>query len=85
VAGMAEVLADTSSWAAFLVRTEAFHALAESLMRQWQANGARVITTNDILAELAALFIKSASDTAGKASRNHCDHQGGIVGRGPTY
>ena len=53
---MAEVFADTSGWASFFVRTERFHAVASALMRHWQAEGARVVTTNYVLAELVALF-----------------------------
>lgn len=47
---MVEVFADTSGWATF------FHARAAAVMRQWQAEGARVVTTNYVLAELVALF-----------------------------
>jgi predicted nucleic acid-binding protein len=53
---MAEVFADTSGWAAFFVRTEPFHALADALMRSWQARGTMVVTTNYVVAELVALF-----------------------------
>ena len=53
---MAEVLADTSGWASFFVRTERFHAVAAALMRRWQAEGVRVVTTNYVLTELVALF-----------------------------
>jgi predicted nucleic acid-binding protein len=53
---MNEVLADTSGWAAWLVRSEPFHALADTLMRQWHQDGTRILTTNYILAELVALL-----------------------------
>ncbi len=53
---MAEVFADTSGWATFFVRTEPLHAAAVAYMRQWQANGTQVVTTNYVLAELIALM-----------------------------
>ena len=53
-----EVLADTSGWASFFVRSEPFHSLAKSLMRQWQTEGTRIITTNYILVELVALMTR---------------------------
>jgi predicted nucleic acid-binding protein len=53
---MAEVFADTSGWASFLVRTERHHALANRLMQQWQANNTRVVTSTYVLTELVALL-----------------------------
>jgi predicted nucleic acid-binding protein len=53
---MAEVFADTSGWANFFVRTEPFHAKANTLMRQWNAEGTRVVTTNYVILELIALY-----------------------------
>ena len=53
---MNEVFVDTSGWASFFVRTEPHHAKAIELMTQWQQLNGRVVTTNYILSELAALF-----------------------------
>ena len=53
---MNEVFVDTSGWASFFVRTEPHHAKAIELMTQWQQQNGRVVTTNYILSELAALF-----------------------------
>ncbi len=53
---MNEVLADTSGWANYFVRSEPFHTDAEKLMRKWHTNGVRVITTNYVMIELVALF-----------------------------
>ena len=52
-----EVFADTSGWAAFFVGTEIAHSHALALMRRWQADGVRVVTTNYVVAELTALLI----------------------------
>jgi predicted nucleic acid-binding protein len=53
---MDEIFADTSGWANFFVRTERFHALAKNFMHEWNAEGARVVTTNYVILELVALF-----------------------------
>ena len=53
---MNEVFVDTSGWASFFVRTEPHHEKAVELMTQWQQQNGRVVTTNYILSELAALF-----------------------------
>jgi uncharacterized protein len=53
---MAEVFADTSGWATFFIKAEPQHALATALMRQWQRDGTRLVTTNYVLAELVALL-----------------------------
>ena len=53
---MPEVFADTAGWASAFVRTEPFHGKAADFLRQWQAGGVQVVTTNYILAELAALL-----------------------------
>ena len=53
---MAEIFADTSGWANFLVRSEPFHTEAKNLMQQWYGEGIRVVTTNYILVELIALL-----------------------------
>lgn len=53
---MNEAFVDTSGWASFFVRTEPHHAKAIELMTQWQQQNGRVVTTNYILSELAALF-----------------------------
>lgn len=53
---VAEIFVDTAGWASAFVRSEPFHAKAASLLRQWQAGGSRVVTTNYVLAELAALL-----------------------------
>lgn len=53
---MAEVFADTSGWASFFVRTESRHTTAAAYMRQWHAEGVKIVTTNYILAELSALL-----------------------------
>jgi predicted nucleic acid-binding protein len=52
-----EVFADTSGWAAFFVRSQAFHAEASVLMRRWQTRRTVVVTTNYVLTELVALLV----------------------------
>lgn len=53
---MSEVFADTSGWASAFVRTEAYHAMAAAFLRQWQADGTQVITTNYVINEVSALL-----------------------------
>lgn len=53
---MAEIFVDTTGWANFFVRTEPFHDQTAMLMRQWRSDGTRLVTTNYILLELAALL-----------------------------
>ena len=53
---MNEVFADTSGWASAFVRTEPRHSLAAAFLRQWQADGTRVVTTNYVLNEVSALL-----------------------------
>jgi predicted nucleic acid-binding protein len=53
---VAEVFADTSGWATYFIRTEPLHVTARKLIRQWEADGTRVITTNYILAELVTIL-----------------------------
>jgi predicted nucleic acid-binding protein len=48
--------ADTSGWAAWLGRREPFHALAVSLVAEARRDGRRLVTTNYVLTELAALL-----------------------------
>jgi predicted nucleic acid-binding protein len=55
---MAEVFADTSGWAAFLIQTEPSHAAARGLLQTWQERSTTVVTTNSVLAELIALFVR---------------------------
>ncbi len=52
---MNEVFADTSGWASAFVRTELYHSLAAAFLRQWQADGTRVVTTNYVINEVSAL------------------------------
>jgi uncharacterized protein len=53
---MTSWFADTSGWAAWLGRREPFHALAVSLVTQARRDGRRLVTTNYVLTELAALL-----------------------------
>src|SRR5436309_574211 len=53
---MAEVFADTSGWAAWLVNSEPLHTAADALMSQWQKSKTGVVTTNYVLTEVAALL-----------------------------
>jgi predicted nucleic acid-binding protein len=53
---MAEVFADTSGWASWLIQNDPHHPLASTLLATWQGGGQRVITTNYVLTELAALL-----------------------------
>ena len=53
---MKEVFADTSGWASAFVRTETYHSLAADFLRQWQANGTLVVTTNYVINEVSALL-----------------------------
>ena len=43
---MSEVFADTSGWASAFIGKEMFHSLAAEYLRQWQADGTKVVTTN---------------------------------------
>ena len=52
----AEVFADTAGWASAFVRAEKHHAQASAFLRQWQADGTTVVTTNYVLTEVAALL-----------------------------
>lgn len=53
---MNEVFADTSGWASAFVRTETYHVAAAAFLRQWQADGTQVVTTNYVLNEVSALL-----------------------------
>ncbi len=53
---MNEVFADTSGWASGFVRTELYHSLAAAFLRQWQADGTLVVTTNYVINEVSALL-----------------------------
>ena len=53
----ADVFADTSGWLNAFVRTEPQHAAAAEYLRKWQRERTRVITTNYIITELAALYV----------------------------
>ncbi len=53
---MPEVFADTSGWASLFVRSEPSHAAATALIRRWQADGTRVITSNYVVLELVSLL-----------------------------
>ena len=55
---MNEVFADTSGWASAFVNTERYHTKASTLVKQWQQNNRRVVTTNYVLSELIALFTR---------------------------
>lgn len=55
---MNEVFADTSGWANAFVNTERYHTKASTLVKQWQQNNRRVVTTNYVLSELIALFTR---------------------------
>jgi predicted nucleic acid-binding protein len=53
---MPDVFADTAGWAQFFVQSQPFHSDAVALMRRWQADRTRIVTTNYILTELIALL-----------------------------
>ena len=55
---MNEVFADTSGWANAFVKTEPYHLEASTLVKQWQQNNRRVVTTNYVLSELISLFTR---------------------------
>ena len=54
---MLTVFGDTSGLLAAFVATETEHLQAADLMRQWSADGTRLVTTNYVLAELVALYV----------------------------
>jgi predicted nucleic acid-binding protein len=54
---MPEVFVDTSGLLAAFVATDNEHPLAAILMRQWSADGTRLVTTNYVLTELVALYV----------------------------
>lgn len=54
---MSEVFADTSGWASAFIGKEMFHSLAAEYLRQWQADGTKVVTTNYVLTEVVALLM----------------------------
>lgn len=53
---MPEIFVDTSGWATWIDNSQPFHGHADALMRQWQGDGTRLLTTNYVLAELVALL-----------------------------
>lgn len=53
-----EVFADTSGWASAFVRIEPYYTLAADFLRQWQADGTRVVTTNYVINEVSALLTR---------------------------
>lgn len=53
---MPEIFVDTSGWATWIDNSQPFHGLADTLMRQWQGDGTRLVTTNYVLVELVALL-----------------------------
>ena len=50
------MFADTAGWGNYFVRTEPFHQRAKELVKHWHGSGIRLVTTNYVLLELAALF-----------------------------
>ncbi len=54
---MPNVFGDTSGLLAAFVATEAEHPKAAALLRQWSADGTRLVTTNYVLTELVALYV----------------------------
>lgn len=55
---MNEVFIDTSGWASFFVRKDPNHEKALKLMTQWRHENRNATTTNYVLSELIALFIR---------------------------
>ncbi len=53
---MSEVFADTSGWASAFIGKEMFHIPAAAFLRQWQADGTKIVTTNYVLTEVVALL-----------------------------
>lgn len=66
---MNEVFVDTSGWANAFVKTEPYYTEASTLVKQWEQNNRRVITTNYVLSELIPLFIRMGVPRAN--SLNH--------------
>ena len=58
---MTEVFADTSGWASLFIKSDSCHEKAFELMKEWQQQNRRVVTTNYVLSELVALFTRSGS------------------------
>ena len=58
---MTEVFADTSGWASFFIKSDLCHEKAFELMKEWQQQNRRVVTTNYVLSELVVLFTRSGS------------------------
>jgi predicted nucleic acid-binding protein len=50
------MFADTSGWASAVDRTQTYHPLAGSLIRQAKKAGETILTTNYVLAELTSLL-----------------------------
>ena len=55
---MNKVFIDTSGWASFFIERDPYHVEALKLMRQWQQQNRRIVTTNYVLTELIALFTR---------------------------
>jgi uncharacterized protein len=53
----AEVFADTSGWLNAFVNTEPHHFVAAEQLRKWRRDRTRVVTTNYVITELAALYV----------------------------
>lgn len=54
---MAEIFVDTSGWASYFVERESFHRQSSRILRAALAREVRLITTNYVLMELAALLV----------------------------
>lgn len=53
---MSEVFIDTAGWASLFIKTEPHHPQALRIFDKLECEGATLITTNYVLAELIALF-----------------------------
>jgi uncharacterized protein len=52
-----DVFADTSGWLSAFVHTEPHHSTAADYLRKWRRERRRVVTTNYVITELAALYV----------------------------
>ena len=54
---MKEVFGDTSGLLSAFVETERKHEEAAGFVRQWSADGTRLVTTSYVIADIVALYV----------------------------
>ncbi|MDQ6664020.1 MAG: hypothetical protein M3Z23_06475 [Acidobacteriota bacterium] len=68
-----KVFVDTWGGASFFVNAEASNRIATELMKGWRSENVSIVTTNDVLVELAALLARPLRIPAWTGSRRHSE------------